>query len=795
MMFWLLKWLRRNVSMLLLFAAMFCVALALGDLVRGATWSLFLPVTLAAVGIGWGLGRSRLTLKQAWASLSGLGIPAVFIYVGGLARPLGRLILSVFPLIFQSVIWIWERSPVDAAPLLAAWAALTGQVGGLFARLWGWISALLAGSPFVDPLSAGLFWCLLLWLAGSWAGWQMRREKQALQALAPGGTLLAVVLDYTRADVGLLVIYLGLLLALIGMARDEWRHVQWGRRKVDYSESIRIDTLVMVSMLTVALTLSAAGTPSISWRKLVEKLRRPDSAAEEQVARSLGLEVQTNVATTAPYLSGGLPRRHLLDTPPEQLRQVVFTVSTGDFPSLPEAVVEIHPPHYYWRAITYDVYSGVGWSSSTALDAPLSANTSLLTLPPDFRAVTQHVKRSPGEENTYVYWTGTLAQADTDIEIAWRTRPPEEPAPARNGDMLGALADPDEYTVVSYLPQFDAAQLRDTGSDYPAQIVNRYLKLPESTPERVLALAREITQAAPTPYDRAVAIETYLRSYPYTLDVKPPPPGSDVVDYFLFDAQQGYCDYYASAMVVLARAVGLPARLVIGYASGDYDMPRAEYIVRQEDAHSWPEIYFAGIGWIEFEPTAGQPALDRDGEESASVLPPSLPTVKPAFTWLKTSWRALLSSLGGQFLIALIVIILLFALWQLGEMGLLYVLPAHRSVARMYSRMEKVSVRLLPNLPDGHTPRQFGSARMRKLGSVKNKMLRQWLSPVAIEIEELVMLYETQVFSEHAPVRSQVRDCVRAWMRLRWRLWLANGWNRYFVGVKSTPPHKGRGRQ
>ncbi len=96
----------------------------------------------------------------------------------------------------------------------------------------------------------------------------------------------------------------------------------------------------------------------------------------------------------------------------------------------------------------------------------------------------------------------------------------------------------------SYLPQINVSQLRATASDYPPEINRRYLRLPASTPERVLALAREITQVAPTPYDRVAAIETYLRTFPYTLEVRPPPSDRDLVDYFLFTAQQGYCDYY-----------------------------------------------------------------------------------------------------------------------------------------------------------------------------------------------------------------------------------------------------------
>jgi hypothetical protein len=306
--------------------------------------------------------------------------------------------------------------------------------------------------------------------------------------------------------------------------------------------------------------------------------------------------------------------------------------------------------------------------------------------------------------------------------------------------------------------------------------------LPDSTPERVLSLAREITQAALTPYDRAASIEAYLRTFPYSLEVEPPPQGQDVVDYFLFTAQQGYCDYYATSMVVMARAVGLPARIVIGYASGDYDAPTAEYIVRQENAHSWVEVYFPGIGWVEFEPTASQPIITRLDADSASQFSPNLPKGSSNLSNLKAQWRVLLSSLGGQLLIASLGVMMLFVLWQVGEMGFLYLLPTRRSVSWMYSRLQKASTRLLPDLPDGHTPNQLRTMLTRRFTSVRIQIFKSLFSKGGDELERLVALYEAQIFSEHPPAKSQVRGGIRAWMRLRWRLWLARGWERTLSG-------------
>ena len=779
MMFLAWEWFRKNFNFVLLLSAIICLVVALGKVVRGVTWSWLMPVSLAAVVCGWVIGGSRLNARQAWASLIALGLPGVFVYVAGLLSPFFRLVLAMLSLIPQFISWISDRDRVliDFTPLLAPWNDLSAHVTSLLARTWKWSAALFAGKTLLDPIAAGLVWTLILWLVASWAGWYLRRHRRALPALTPAGALLALVLDYTRGEFGLLVVYLAILLTLMGLARNEWMHLQWRTRKVDYSDSVALDTIAMVGMLTTALVLSAAGTPSLSWQDLVEKLREPKKGSSDRVAESLGLEPALNVATTAAYRANGLPRQHLLDTPPDQLQNVVFTVSTGELPPISQVVVEIHPKRYYWRSITYDVYTGSGWASSSAQDLLLPADTPLMAPPQNYRLVTQHVERAP-DQGAYVYWAGTLAEADTDLEVAWRIKPPADPSPVQNGDMLGALTDTDEYTVLSYVPQFGASQLRASGMDYPPQILARYLGLPVDLPERVLVLARELTQAAPTPYERALAIESYLRTFPYTLEVEPPAPDRDIVDYFLFSAQQGYCDYYASSMVVLARAAGLPARLVVGYANGDYDSPTAEYIVRQKHAHSWPEIYFVGLGWVEFEPTASQPSIERAGGANASAPPPELPVANPAITWLKTSWRGLLSSLGGQIAIAGLGLLLSLALWQAGESAFLHLVPSRWVVARLYARMERASARLLPDLPDGHTPYQLQHALVDKLKGGGNSPLEPVFSAGEGEIERVVALHVAQVFSQHPPGKSQVSEGIKAWLRLRWRLWVARGWVR-----------------
>lgn len=142
----------------------------------------------------------------------------------------------------------------------------------------------------------------------------------------------------------------------------------------------------------------------------------------------------------------------------------------------------------------------------------------------------------------------------------------------------------------------------NTRSNY--NIALRYLVLPDKLPQRITNLALYITSDAETYYDKVVAVEDYLGSnFIYTLEPPEIPEGSDFVDHFLFEGRSGYCTYFASAMTVLLRCAGIPARYVEGYAMPEEASSKNTYIVTNKEAHAWTEVYFEGIGWIPFEPT------------------------------------------------------------------------------------------------------------------------------------------------------------------------------------------------
>jgi hypothetical protein len=146
--------------------------------------------------------------------------------------------------------------------------------------------------------------------------------------------------------------------------------------------------------------------------------------------------------------------------------------------------------------------------------------------------------------------------------------------------------------------------------------------LPETVPSRVFDLAEQVASGSKNPYDAAKAIETFLRGYQYNDQIEGPQAGQDGVDYFLFEEKQGYCNYYASAMAVMLRHLGIPARIAAGYATGEYIEESGVYRVRNRDAHTWVEVFFPTYGWVEFEPTASEPVLERPvGEIVVAPLP------------------------------------------------------------------------------------------------------------------------------------------------------------------------------
>jgi protein-glutamine gamma-glutamyltransferase len=187
---------------------------------------------------------------------------------------------------------------------------------------------------------------------------------------------------------------------------------------------------------------------------------------------------------------------------------------------------------------------------------------------------------------------------------------------------------PLRYMAISRLPALNVPNLRAASSDYSGAIRRKYLQLPDALDARIPELARQMTGGASTSYDKARAVESFLRTrFGYTLNLTGK-PGDDPLANFLFVTRAGHCEYFASAMTILLRTLDIPAREVNGFLPGEYNDLAGDYIVRASDAHSWVEVYFPGNGWVTFDPT---PA----GSEQSGLLS----RLGKYIDWIQLSWN------------------------------------------------------------------------------------------------------------------------------------------------------------
>jgi hypothetical protein len=224
-------------------------------------------------------------------------------------------------------------------------------------------------------------------------------------------------------------------------------------------------------------------------------------------------------------------------------------------------------------------------------------------------------------------------------------------------------------------------------------------------------------------------------------------------------------------MTVLARAAGLPARFVIGYANGTYDGLAAHYVVTQADAHAWVEIYFPGVGWVEFEPTPSQPApvRTRTGE-----IPVYTPNPSTFFTWndvtapLVRAWSLIWRPAG--------VALLLFLIWT----GMRTLLPSRleptKSIDQLYRRLRRLARPVSGNPPLSQTVHEYASNLTGQLDVLQNQnRLNGWLlTPARTQVITLTDLYVKSLFSPRTPGRVDARAAARTWIDLSWRLILLN---------------------
>jgi transglutaminase-like putative cysteine protease len=745
------------ITLALLFILLAAVISGLTAVLQGPDWAAIWLSLLLGLWLAWGLALLRQPPWRAAALLTLAGLLFLLLGPGGLA---GKLVALVGGLIhfFLTMIPLYNGIKIDPGELVKLSQSLSSSIGIMLQRIQVWTKALVAGKPIFDPLAASLVWNGLVWVVAAWAGWVVEARRNLLLAVFP-----AIMLDLGTLSSGQhmfpgLYLILGLTLLMLAIVQQNDRQRGWIAGKVAYPAHKGrqiVNTALLVTVLLVLLSALLSSLSAERIRRWIDDLRRPAPQQHSDLAQSLGI---LPGGTPVPdefrsVRSPGLPRDHLIGSGPELSSRVVMTVKVDDLASLSQTG---QPLPLYWRGFTYDIYTGQGWSSSETATDPIAANAFLQAdHAQDHILIREEV--SPVEDlGGTIYAAGEPVRLNLDSQAAWRS----------TGDLFGVRTrSTSAYSVISLVPVADEAALRQAGEIYPDWVRQRFLVLPSGVPERVKTLALRLTASAATPYDRAVAIEDYLRTYPYTLDLPRPPQQRDVVDYFLFDLKKGYCDYFATAMVVLARAAGLPARLVIGYAPGTFNLNSKRFVITEADAHSWVEVYFPDIGWVPFEPTPFRPVLDR-----SLPLPPEMPesanlpgqtTGQVRTITLPRSWLPV-AALG------------LSALLGLAWLGLdrlrLRHLPEPVAANEIYRRMRRQAGHLGAQTEAGATPFEFSAALCSTLADLTAQGIPAFIKNKLVE--EVRAIVDQIVIVSYRPSPSTRGQLVNYWLGLRWRLWL-----------------------
>lgn len=499
----------------------------------------------------------------------------------------------------------------------------------LSSRLGATIEELVLSKVVSDNILFITLMALLFWGFSVHGGYSLTRHANSWRALIPVGFAVIVIHSYdpflTRRA-GFLAAFLLFAILLVARTNFIQRRLGWKSNRTYIPPDIGFDWIRFTLAIAVLIVV-------LSWTVPVLADTMPAAQEAWQQARKPWIELQDRMSNLFGSLqaSVGIYNEYYSNS---------FSLGLGT-PLTDEPVLAVGAPprgfiglRFYWRAYTYDQYDQGRWFSTAETTLEMGPNmgdvpytdivgrkTDTFTFTPQSPIATLFTAPQP----LWVSRDSTAYVGSTD------GGPPDIVAVEANRPVFRG----DSYEVRSSMAAVTEVELRQAGTDYPEWIAERYLQLPEGITPRTRELAETIRDGMENPYDIAVAVTEYLRTYEYSDSIEAPPLNQDVVDWWLFDYGKGFCQYYATSEVVLLRALGIPARYAVGYAEGEFqgdptidltgvtgsdpidfvEVP-GTFIVRQRDSHAWPEVYFPGIGWVEFEPTASQLRINRpSGEE------------------------------------------------------------------------------------------------------------------------------------------------------------------------------------
>ena len=544
---------------------------------------------------------------------------------GWIALPIFLLVAILYPISLDQADWVDTKKHfvwiAVAAVLFGTLvgngrrrpraAGLLGAFGGTFAVVFGtivgssggslhdrataiavhvnnWLTQVIAGEAANDPTVFVLFLGATVWGSAYVGSFILARERRPWDALVLCGGCLVINVSLALTSL-LFDLVLFSLAALVLLTRLHIVTLQerWERRNIVPAGEMDWRLLRGGLTWTTVLVIMALLTPRVA---AAEAFSSAFTTFEGPYHR-----VEAEWQRFFAGVSG-----------PSRIQGVSFSdaIRLGQAPNLGDRVimtVDAESGHF-WRGVSYDFYTGAGWRTTETDRQDKITVTALERVKHDatFDTVVPHANllfgaNEPTKANVpYQFQTGDDRSYSTSLRAVNRTQ------------AAGT------YTVSSLVSKATKDQLRKATTVYPAYIKTKYLQLPSSLPQRVRDKAHQIADTKVTPYDKAEAIETYLRTtYKYSTVVKNVPAGRDPVDYFLFDLKEDFCEYFASSMAVLLREAGVPARVVEGFTSGIFDPALGKFVVKELNAHAWVEAYFPQFGWIEFEPTPSELTFPR----------------------------------------------------------------------------------------------------------------------------------------------------------------------------------------
>ena len=720
------------------------------------TWAVMLGLILSVV-----LAKRPISPFPAWLLLTGYGLAVTVINLAQLRPP-----ASVISAGLESTLTYIRQNLI-----------LFGDRAG------GWLQAAAEQESSEETIVFAFGLGLLSWVLVAYTGWATYRRHNPLNGLILIGLALGFNILYGNAIIWTLAVFIGLAVLLIAAIHMVDMHQIWEQRRVDYPSGINVELMITGGGVALALLFFSFIVPAINIRAITRAFLERESVqqAEEALERAFaGVNFdQGDLPGRELERAGGgssLPRSFLLGNPPELAETLVMTATVQGEEAAEDADWPIH-----WRSFSYDIYTGRGWTVSNERQESFEAGE-LLPLPPieSPRLLTQSVYWLLGDTNTR-YTLGLPLRFDHSVTAYWRGL----------SDLSQVRGTAGDYTAESQVINATAADLQQAVlANVPEAILARYTALPDDVPDRVFQLAQEATADTSDPYSQVKAIEAFLRQYPYSLDVTLPPSNQDLVDYFLFDLQTGYCDYYASAMVIMARSLGIPARFATGFLPQAPDENGVQTVFAL-NAHSWAEVYFAGYGWVEFEPTAAFPTQSQVGQLPEFLTsPPDFPVGEPIELPPAPDSGPPSILTNPNFLIVLALFLVAIGVMVWLAVGRPF---EAETVLSVYGRLQHSANRIGQPTPESQTPIEFETAfkdranYLAKKSPLAGRLIKptpdpvKKAAPLPEEAARLTDLFTAHQYSRPVDEKETADDAHTAgliWRRIRFRLWLLSIFSR-----------------